>query len=617
MMNRPSNAADGISGSRYRNIFVLDSRAWFVSCRERYDPSRDLVLTYDFALKREIEAMGGACAYVDHLLSAERMHRNNFLAYEFMRRWHYDAEGRDLFEHRGVAFGFSFRIYFWSEYLFYVRARLCLERLRELTFDAIFAGTRLGTVESILDEMGIGYSKIAPDGGANSPSYYFPIHAWMSENIGRRGFKARITPILTATVGTVVAWFDRMRPRSKLAPAVFVQLYHPTAEILRRLRKEGKVRVVGVALAKSFLRTLRNSRYIPLRGEASALKPAAEAMLEQYRSYRCAKLVLDNGVDASKGAYATIDGQIAGRLPQAMRDLESIVDYLDKNPIDLQVMISNVGGLNGLVDSACKARGVPSFMIINGWLSGDFLDEGKYATFINAYSPSVKEHYFRAIDNVVCLGDPRMDSYPAVALPRPVDRKSFTVTIGASGYNNIDLNSYVAVEYDFMFDVLSALEVVRTQGADIKVVIKVRPNGYAALYREFTEEYFPGVVHEIVDGVPMKEVLEKSDFYISIYSQTIFEASCLGIPAVYYKKDTEILHPPFDGNSELTVATCVKELVDAVADFRDGRSRFRRFLKRSVMEKYIGPLDGSNAERNIRYIYELLERQSIEPCQAG
>ena len=103
----------------------------------------------------------------------------------------------------------------------------------------------------------------------------------------------------------------------------------------------------------------------------------------------------------------------------------------------------------------------------------------------------------------------------------------------------------------------------------------------------------------------MREVLEESDFYISIYSQTLFEASCLGIPCVYYKKDNEYLDPPFDGKSELVTALSSEELVECLHDFISGHPRYDAFLQRQVMEKYIGPLDGKNAERNVAMIYRM------------
>lgn len=81
----------------------------------------------------------------------------------------------------------------------------------------------------------------------------------------------------------------------------------------------------------------------------------------------------------------------------------------------------------------------------------------------------------------------------------------------------------------------------------------------------------------------------------------------LGIPALYYKKDTEYFQPPFDGESELTTARGFGELAEAVRDFYEGSPRYDAFLRREVMEKYIGPLDGLNLERNLSFIRRMLD----------
>jgi CDP-glycerol glycerophosphotransferase (TagB/SpsB family) len=166
----------------------------------------------------------------------------------------------------------------------------------------------------------------------------------------------------------------------------------------------------------------------------------------------------------------------------------------------------------------------------------------------------------------------------------------------------------VAVEFEFLHDVLQALQIVKAQGADLSITIKVRDNGYRSQYEAFVQEYFPGLVELIADRVPIRSILERSDFYISIYSQTLFEASCLGIPCLYYKKDDEILFAPFDGRSELVTVSTTQDLVTAVTDFLAGHDRFDAFLQREVMEKYIGPLDGGNVERNLNQIYGLLQQ---------
>jgi len=66
------------------------------------------------------------------------------------------------------------------------------------------------------------------------------------------------------------------------------------------------------------------------------------------------------------------------------------------------------------------------------------------------------------------------------------------------------------------------------------------------------------------------------------------------------------LDPPFDGNSELVTVDSIGELVNAIEDFRSDHARFEPFLQKSVMEKYIGSLDGGNLERNLNFIYDLV-----------
>ena len=139
------------------------------------------------------------------------------------------------------------------------------------------------------------------------------------------------------------------------------------------------------------------------------------------------------------------------------------------------------------------------------------------------------------------------------------------------------------------------------------MVLKVRANGYSAIYKQFTKEYFPDVCVKIAEDVPMGTVLDETDIYISIYSQTLFEASCMGIPVVYHKCDREIMDPPFDGKSELLTTRNIPDLTRALRDFLEGNSRFDKFLDKAVMEKYIGPLDGKNLERNLDFVLSWLK----------
>jgi hypothetical protein len=266
-----------------------------------------------------------------------------------------------------------------------------------------------------------------------------------------------------------------------------------------------------------------------------------------------------------------------------------------------------MGKLAMLVDCVAKSRGIPSYLIINGLLGNAYMDEGKYATFINSYSTSIRDNYFRGMTNIYCLGDPRMDEY-ALSDKRVVNLVLPTITIGAAGFNSIDLNSYVAFEFDFLYDVLLAIQgVIKSRNLTTNINIKIRSNGYVEQYKSFVSEYFPLLQNiSFIDSKPMKSVLEKTDFYISFYSQTLFEASVLGIPAVYYRKDSEIMDTPFDGNSELVTTYCVEELEKSITDFMDHNPRYNEFLKKEVMEKYIGPLDGKNLNRNLDLVMKII-----------
>lgn len=601
------------AGKSYRSILILEDRNRWESCKFQFDPQRDAVLTYDLGLRREIEQLGGQACYVDHLVDKQTMQENNFLIYQFFREWHFDVEGRDIFQYRDVPFGFSFRLEIWNDFVFYARTRICLEILRGLKYEKLVVGTRLGLIELVLNEMGLDFVSVSASAGSGKPTYYFPIHDWMDEKVrfkGMGGVKYRLRDMVSSLQGSMMSWADRLFGGREKRPTVFIQEYHPTRKLIQRLQQDDRVRL----LLATFSRNKGAFRYIPIWEAASKYRDKADNLMSHFRSRRCAKLELSNGVDISDGLYRIIEARIANRIAAALRDLDCVIRYLDDNPLALEVLIADLGHLAPLVDSVCKIRGIPSYFIINGMLGHQFLDEGKFATVINSYSASIKEHYFRGMDNIVCLGDPRMDTYAQQA-PRKINRDEPTITIGASGHNNTDLNSYLAVEFDFLFDVLQACHTIKQRGVGLRVVIKVRANGYREQYEEFVREYFPGLVDEILDSTPMTQVLECTDFFISIYSQTLFEASCLGIPCLYYKKDTEIIDPPFDGNSELVTVTNVDDLIVAIEDYRSGQKRYDAFLDRMVMEKYIGPLDGRSLERNLSFIYDLLEQSKNEAAR--
>lgn len=595
MDSRSERGAAPRLASQYRRVFIVDSRQRFSASRDQWDPALDLVLTYDYAVRREVAAAGGDVAYLDHLVDAREMQHHNFACYDFFARWHTDAAGADIFTHEAIPFGRSFRVDYWNDYIFWVRARLCLERLRDVRYETLHVGTSLGIVETILrDDMARAFDPMAESAAPRMPEYFFPIHRWMGENIRRTGLRARVINVCAAALGLVLAWADRLSGAQGRRPAVLVQEYHPTRELIQRLRRDGMVRVVGTTVSRTHLW----SRYIPLWTGVDRFAAPAARVLERFRERRSARLVLAPGLDLTEGAYRIIEARIAPRVAETLRIVDAVARYHARNPISAELLIANIGDVITQADCVLQADGVPSFLIANGILATPFVDDSKIATVINAYSTSVKEHYFAGMTNVVCLGDPRMDRYVPLRPRRTVNRDAFSVAIGASGHNNTDLNSYVAVEFEFLAGVLQALRQVQADGVDLEVTLKIRGNGYIEQYRDFVAEYFPGLVTRIVADVPMTEVLDETDLFISIYSQTLFEASCLGIASIYFRIDDEIKQPPFDGLGELVTVDTVDALIDAIDDFRQAGTRFDAFLDRAVMERYIGPLDGRNLERN-------------------
>jgi hypothetical protein len=592
-----------ISVKKYRNIFILESRDWWVSCRDRFDPATDLVLTYDFALRKDVEGLGGIALYLDHLVDPECMRRNNFLVYEYLRNWHLDAEGRDIFVSRGVSFGFSFRIEIWNDLTFLARTRLCLEKVMQISCTALLVGTESTLIGSILSDSNVPFEAVPRGPVPANTGYFFPIHRWMDEKWRSRKFKHKLKPLVATVTGRLRMWAARLSPGRDSRLPVFVQEYFPTRRIVERLQQDPRLRVILAQYSWApGLTKLMQEHPIPVWGNLRKYRVEADDLLRRFRASSQSRLILTGDIDVTAKMVEVIERNVSNALSETLRTLDCVIQYINCNPIRLEVMIANMGRMNTLVDCVCKDRGIESYMIVNGMLVHEYLDEAKYADTINAYSTSMKSNYFANMDNIVCLGDPRMDEY-VLSKPRSINRVTPTVTIGASGFNVTNLDSYVAVEFEFLHDVLNALRALKERGVALRIIIKVRSNGYKQQYDDFAAEYFPGLVDEILQAVPMRSVLERTDFYISIYSQTLFEASCLGIPCLYYKKDTETMFAPFDGRSELVTVDNPEDLIAAFDDFLLQRPRFDAFLKKSVMEKYIGFIDGGNLDRNLDYIY--------------
>lgn len=602
---------DIVFNESYRNIYIVDTFDMWADFSSSYNYEDDLVLTYDLALKLHIEQNFGDVFYIDHLVCQKEMHENNFAIYDFFRKWHLDQDGNDMFVFRGVSFGMSFRLEFWADYTAYMRIYLSMSKLKSVKWDCIHVSSFDDNIVAVLKRLGFGFSYCEPKG--TGEGYFFPIAKWMDEQIRPnrfRGLLYSVRSIITAAYGYSFEWLDRLflrRPKY----SVFLQEYHPTKEILKVLRADKRIRLVlcNFSRGSSFFNKFKE-RLVPINTLRSHSKEV-EDIFSKYKINRTSRLIFKDGRDLSDVAYEIIDNRITSVLPKSISTLESCIRYLEANKIELSVLIANIGYTATLFDCVCKSKGIPSYLIINGLFGPEFLDESKYATYINSYSESIKENYFSGMNNIYALGDPRMDAYVGRS-NKAINRSRPTVVVGASGFNSVDLNSFVSVEFEFMYSVLCALREVKESGQDLDIIVKVRPNGYRHQYKKLLSDYFEGMSAIIIDKEPMTNVLERCDFYISIYSQTLFEASCLGIPSVYYRADNEIMPPPFDMKSELVTVTDQKGLITAFNEFINSDSRYDPFLERATMEKYVGPLDGGNLKRNLTMINDLLEGGSAK-----
>ena len=596
--------------NKYRNIFIVDSiHLWSID-NVKYSPLDDLVLTYDLELYKYIEQLGGDIFYLDHIVSKNRMHDNNFLVYKFFQKWHLDKSGEDIFQYKDIPFGLSLRLEFWNEYITYIRLYQCLQALLCMEKENIYLRSSDIVIQKILRKLKIGFEEedfLKKD----EVSFYFPIAQWMDEKIhpsGLRAFLYKTREVFSSYYSSLTLYLDKFLLDKKVKK-VFIQEYHPTKKILKHLRSDKNLKILLANFSRgSKIRDNLSERIIPLYGNLNKYEDMTQRLMTELKEKKFEQLILDNGLDITSDVYEIIENRIFTSLPNILRTLDSCINYFDKNSVDLEILIANIGHTSTLFDMVCKEKNIPSYLIINGLLGPEYSDESKHATFINAYSTSIEKYYFRGMQNIVTLGDPRMDMYAFES--NVINRKTPTVSIGASGFNSVELNSYVAVEFDFMYDVLSSMEILKDRDKSFNIIIKVRGNGYKKQYEVFVEKYFSKLNIKIEDTIAMKDVLLKTDFYISIYSQTLFEASCLGIPAVYYKKDTEIMNPPFDNNSELVTVSSIDDLVQTYYDFENKHHRYDAFLDKKVMEKYIGFLDGKNLKRNLDFIYELLEKKN-------
>ena len=587
----------------YRYIFIVEDRNHWESCKSMYDNSTDLVLSIDFGLKKEMEQNGCAVQYLDHLLDSSFLEGKNYEMHKFLNGWYRDEKGKDIFEFEGMEVGNAFLLNILNDVTYNVHFFLSILALRKFSYRKIICAVTDVHVIQWLKELKYDVDFQNPPAGAQDRRtvYFFPIVKWMQSRIERKSGKEKLKALLLRIIDYALILVDFFSRGKK--PMIFIQSYYPTKKIIELLKRDGRIRLLLVNYTS--LKGLLAERRISARG-ASADPRLVTSALTKFEKQRKAKWLVEE-YDISAFLYRLLEPKLPQLLQRSYSRLIDIRKYLRNKDLKLMVPVTDLWMENRLIMNYCKKEGIPVYMIINGLLTHNFVFDGRDVDIVNAYGDAIKEDYFFNKENIVCLGDPRMDYYAKQPL-KTINRERPTVIIGAAGYSPIDLNSYLAYEFEFLFDLLDCFNTFAEEGRSFEIIIKVRANGYTDQYERFIKEYFPGSNITIIQDMPFATLISKADLYISFYSQTLFEASSLGIPSLYYKNDRQVINKPFDSRSELVTANNKHELKEKILLFLEGDVSFQQFTNKKVLEKYIGPMDGNNAERNVDFIYKLLNQ---------
>lgn len=588
-----------LKSKKFKNIFIVQDRNFWNFCQHSCNKETDLVLCVDFGLKRQLEECNYNVEFLDHLVVSSTLENFNVEMHNFLNDWYKDTDGNDLLEYNGYSLGDSLLLHLINEVSYFCHYFFNIIGLKEIKYDTLFVLTNDNTIISCLKKAELSFIDLTESiVDSLKPVYFFPILQWVNEKV-TPSFTFRVKNVLANLFDILFKFYDLLIRKNKIA--IYVQNYYPTDSIIRELEEMPGIQLILPNYQG--LHRLQKQRRIHYRSNLVSNKFANE-MISNYKKKRSSNW---NVLSYPIGEYINeiIDSVLENNLLDALNKAESIEIWMKSANIKLMIPITNLWTSNRLIMQYCFKNKKPVFMIINGQLNVSYYNDAKDSDYINSYSSSIKKNYFGSNDNVLALGDPRMDRYAEMA-HKTINRNSPTVIIGAAGYDSIDLNSYLAYEFDFLYDILYCFNETYRKGQFTNIIVKVRGNGYLDLYTEFVNEYFSHLKISVIQDKNFFELISEADLYISIFSQTIFEASCFGIPTIYYKKDTQFIHEPFDGESELITAFNISELQEKIDNFFDGNKEYEVFMEKSILEKYIGPLDGNNTSRNIEFILNLL-----------
>jgi hypothetical protein len=339
----------------YNNIFILESHAFWFQFSEDFDFEKDIVLTFDFRLKMHLESLGGQVFYIDSLCGPDEMQKNNLLAEDFFKKWHYDKYGEDIFKELDVPFGFAFRIEIWSEYLHYVRLRANLNQLKKIKCKKFFLGENKDLLKNVLTDIGLNFYLADKKNTCTIPVYFFDIHKYMFNALHAKSLRNIFKNIMIWTLSNIRFFLDIFVNKGQ--KIIYAQIYHPTKPIISYLLKDPNLRVVTSSLVtEKGWKKFFFQRLIPIRDRQTFFKKRANNLLTDFRKKHCTQLILNDGTDATDGVYIIIERQIKHRVAEALRILSSTIAYVERYPIHLQLMIANIGMVQTIVDCILLLR---------------------------------------------------------------------------------------------------------------------------------------------------------------------------------------------------------------------------------------------------------------------
>ena len=583
----------------FKNVFIVDNRNSWVSCLPLFSKETDIVFCLDFGLKHDLESKGVTVFFLDHFSDSNVLQEANYQMHRFLDHWYKDDLGNDLLVYKGIKLGDALNQYLITDITSFCHFFFNVIAIKKLIYEGLILAIDDKLVHDVFEKLNFSFTipkKTISD--SNLPAYVFPISFWVNSKLYKKSLKQKLSTFLKNSLTYTHSVVDRL---TKKKPNIYIQEYHPTQAIIAELTmsKSVVVRTADFSLQRPILK----QRRIPKRFFGKHITSATN-LVDSYIEAKKTTWIYD-GYDLSSFLHEIIAPTIYARINDACNTADSVIRHFKKNRYAVVIPVTNYWLENRIIMNHAKNSKIPVFMIANGILNMSFENDGRDSDYINCYSEAVKEDYFNNSKHALCLGDTRMDKYYLVA-PKEINRDIPVIIIGAAGFNAIDLNSYLAYEFDFLFDILQVLDNLKGDGFKCKIILKVRENGYEYQYQKFADEYFADLNIEIVRDIAFSSLIQQADLYISLYSQTLFEASCHCIPVIYYKKDTQFINKPFNVDGELVTVKDVDSLQEKIPLFYNGSNIFDAFMEKTVLEKYIGPLDGKNKQRNLEFIMELV-----------